>query len=44
MARQGAVLLLFMACLALLGAGAGGSAQRLDYAAVALNVWPPGEC
>jgi acyl-homoserine lactone acylase PvdQ len=42
MARQAAVLLL-AAGLALLAAGAGGSAQRLDYAAVALNVLPPGQ-
>jgi hypothetical protein len=43
MARQGAVLLVFVAGLALLGAGAGGSARRLGYAAVALNVLPPGQ-
>src|SRR5690349_2146222 len=42
MARQAAVLLLG-AGLALLAAGAGGSAQRLDYAALALNVLPPGQ-
>jgi hypothetical protein len=42
MARQAAVLLL-AAGPAMLAAGAGASAQRLDYAAVALNVLPPGQ-
>src|SRR5437016_2087699 len=38
-----AALFLGVFAVVLLAAGAGSSAQRLDYAAVALNVLPPGQ-
>ena len=37
-----AAVLMGAFAVVLLAAGAGGSAQRLDYAAVALNILPPG--
>ena len=42
MARKAGALLAALAAM-LFAAGAGGSAQRVDYAAVALNVLPPGQ-
>src|SRR5437667_8647433 len=42
MLRKAGALLAALAVM-LFAAGAGGSAQRVDYAAVALNILPPGQ-